>query len=137
MELLCTPGTVVFVASGWPERENAAKLMRELEKRGLVVAHDWTRGTQGGDRGKTATSDLAGVKRAQVLIAVMTDAKYEYKGTWFETGCAVGSGIPTILISPFTKAEDAVTARNVYFHLPSHTRFNSVDAMLTQIDARI
>jgi len=135
MALDLLPGTPVFVASGWVERAAAAAFMRTLEKPpyGLVITHDWTGGAEGGTKADTAERDEAGIRAAKVLVAVMTHKTYEYKGTWFEIGYALGRGLPVVLISPFVRAEDAVTARNVYFHHKGLHRFSSVATFLAAL----
>jgi nucleoside 2-deoxyribosyltransferase len=135
MAIQLSPGTPVFVASGWIEREAAAAFMRTLEQPpyNLVITHDWTGGGNGASLAEMAARDEAGIRAAGVLIAVMTHKTYEYKGTWFEIGFALGRGLPVVLISPFVTKDDAVTARNVYFHHKDLRRFATVDAFLTAL----
>lgn len=134
MDALRTPGTVVFVATGWPQRTEGAALMRLLEQRGLRIACDWT-SQPATNKKDTSVRDVAAMQQAQVLVAVMTLSAYAYKGTWTEVGMALGRGIPVVLVSPFVEGE-ADCAKNVYFHHPSFLRFASADALLQAIMRR-
>jgi len=135
MNILRTKGSVVFVASGWNQKEAAHALMLEVEKRGLQIARDWTTGANGLTKREMSVRDVEAMCKAQVLVAVMTLQHYEYKGTWTEVGMALGRGIPVVLVSPFVKEEEAVCAKNVYFHHPSFTRFKNAEELLAAIDS--
>ena len=128
MHLLCTPGTRVFVATGYIQRHEGAALMRELEKQhGLVITCDWTKETLAPlTMSQKAIRDTSAVRSAHVLVALMTLPSYEYKGTFTELGMALGLGIPIVLISPFTVTTDAKCARNIYFHCPEFKRYTSL-----------
>lgn len=115
MDLLRTPGTRVFVATGFGQRSDGAALMEELRKRGATITRDWTT-PHSHKHADTADLDVAAVTSAQVLVVLMTLVKYEYKGTFTEIGMAIGANIPIVMISPFINVDDAVCARNVYFH---------------------
>lgn len=128
---LRTPGTHVFVATGFSQQKLAQDLMAALTTRGLDITCDWTRPPPGLDAAQKAMADHVGVMDADVVIAVMTLPAYEYKGTWTEIGIALGARRPVLLISPFTK-EDATCAKNVYFYHPAITRgIASVDELLS------
>jgi hypothetical protein len=133
MEHLCKPGTGVFVATGFGQKADGKALMEALCARGLTITCDWTTAPPGLSRADMATRDVAGVMRAQVLVALMTLPSYEYKGTFTEIGIAIGAGIPVVLVSPFIQPDDAICARNVYFHLPTIQRYPSVAKLLEAI----
>ncbi len=140
MDRLRTPGTFVFVATGFKQKADGKALMNELVEHGLTITCDWT-SASGLEISEMATRDVAGVKRAQgrrspsappvvtirqVLVALMTLDNYEYKGTFTEIGIALGADIPVVIISPFTKSTEAICARNIYFHHPSIERYPTV-----------
>jgi nucleoside 2-deoxyribosyltransferase len=130
MNLLRQANTRVFVATGFAQKQDGAALMDSLRKRGAVITCDWTVPTQL-SREEIADRDEAALKTSQVLVVLMSLKDYDYKGTFFEMGFALGAGIPIILITPFTRSTDAVCVKNVYFHLKSFIRHRSVDAFLT------
>lgn len=134
MELLRTPFKTVFVATGFKQKADGRLLMHELQQRQLLIACDWTVEHAGLTKAAMAVRDVDAMKRADVLVAVMTLTDYEYKGTWTEIGMALGRGIPVVLVSPFEKAEDAICARNVYFHHPSFVRVHNASTLLASID---
>jgi hypothetical protein len=130
---LRTPGTKVFLASGWKQREFARKCMDTLVTTlGVNITRDWTKETMSPLQNR-ALGALAAVKEAQVLVAVMTLNDYEYKGTFTEIGIALGANIPVIIVSPFRKYEDAICARNVYFHMPTFARFTTLADLVSAV----
>jgi Fe2+ transport system protein FeoA len=132
LALLRTASVRVFVASGWIERAGAAEVMRQLRALGCTITHDWTV-PQSTDPARTAALDLAGVRAAEVVVAVMAHPSYEYKGTFTEIGIALGARIPVLLVSPFKDGNQAVCARNVYFHSAELERCESVEALLAAL----
>lgn len=110
--------------------------MRALEQRGLVIACDWATAAPGLSKAEMAARDIGAMFRAQVLVAVMTLKDYEYKGTWTEIGMAIGRRIPIVLVSPFNVPEDAVCARNVYFHNTDFVRYPSTASLLQALDSK-
>jgi nucleoside 2-deoxyribosyltransferase len=135
MEHLAAPGVKVFVATGFPQKEDARRVMSALIARGVGVTYDWTRPRTGLDRLNMAMADAAGVKAADALIAIMTLPDYDYKGTWTEIGMAIGHGHPILLVSPFADNDPAAKcAKNVYFAHPNMLRVaKSVDEFLERL----
>lgn len=83
----------IYVAGGFPNRHVLRDFMSELERQGHKITHDWTsyelvytdRHTRSV---KCAKADITGVCNADLVIAVMTDSDYEYKGTRHELGAS-------------------------------------------------
>lgn len=134
LQRLRTSGARVFVATGFRQQKLAQDLMSALKLRGHVITCDWTRPVPGMSAADKAVADHRGVVEAEVVIAVMTLKDYEYKGTWTEIGIALGAGRPVLLVTPFTKSEDATCAKNVYFWHPAITRgIVSVEDLLSRL----
>lgn len=53
-----------------------------------------------------------GVQNADVVIALMDDPKYPYRGTLFELGVALGLNKRVFVVTPYLKFDP----ENVFFH---------------------
>jgi hypothetical protein len=137
MDLLRTPGTSVFVATGFAQKAEGATLMGQLRNRDLVVTCDWTvEAISPLNHCEKARRDVMGVKSAQVLVVLMTLPKYVYNGTFTEIGIAIGRDMPIVLISPFVSDQDADCAKNIYFHYERFIRRPDSSTFLAEIDGK-
>ncbi len=137
MELLrCrSPAIKVFVATGYHQKADAALLMGELRARNLTISCDWTVASTLSIEAMAAR-DVEAVRTSDVLVALMTVADYEYKGTFTEIGMAIGAGVPVVVVSPFMHAYEATCAENVYFHCDRLRRYLTVQAFLEALDKK-
>ena len=83
----------IYVAGAWTHREELRKLMDDIEQLGHTITHDWTSNeleyNDYHERSvRCARADIKGVCDADLVIAVMTDDLYQYKGTRHELGAA-------------------------------------------------
>lgn len=125
----------VFVASGMPQKTEAAALMATLVKRGMTITYDWTRPPPGVGLPGISKLDKEGVRSAAVVVVLMTLPAYDYKGTFTELGLALGAGKPIVLISPFTQPAEATCAKVPYFHDEEiAARYPSIEAFLAGLD---
>ena len=86
----------VYVAGAWPRREEIKKVMINVEELGCKITHDWTSYeltyTDRHDRSrKCALADIEGVVTADIVIALLTDDDYAYRGTSSEIGAALAA----------------------------------------------
>lgn len=99
-------------------------MMEDLEARGHEITFDWTKNPESGIRSDWSEhSQEARVRALQERIAVNTAdlviLLYEATGLGclFETGMAMGAGIPTIVVTN--------TRESVFFYLPWVQRVHS------------
>lgn len=101
-----------YVAGKWTDGPKIREVMAHLAKNGIEITHDWTSYeiippgkvlTREEDFARLqdcADHDIDGVRRAEVVVALLTDAKYPYRGTCAEFGAALALGKPVILVIP-------------------------------------
>lgn len=114
-----------YMGGKWANRIEIHMLIEQLEDLGARVTHDWTR-TKADDppteeqQHDAAEKDVNGVRDADVVILLMTDKTYAYRGTCTELGVALGCCKEHIwIVGPST----ADAARNVFWHHPRVRHF--------------
>jgi len=111
--------TKVYVAGKWSDKDIIRKYIDAL-KLLVQVTYDWTRSNEyksGGsceEKSMFAYLDAEGVKNADILIVILTDPHYEYRGTCTEMGIAIGLDKPVVLICPFEYAD--IQTNIFYWH---------------------
>jgi hypothetical protein len=103
-----------YVAGKFMDFEKIRVVMTELKNEGIEITHDWTQNEAATENrhydicsgedtkrmGMFGRYDVEGVKSADVLVVIMDQCEYPYRGTWTEVGVALGSDIPIILYCP-------------------------------------
>jgi nucleoside 2-deoxyribosyltransferase len=84
----------IYLAGKWADRANIRTIMDSLEAKGHTITHDWTSHENENDRSpeylkRCAHLDIEGVRNAELIIVLMTDPKYAYRGSFTEIGAAV------------------------------------------------
>lgn len=108
-----------YVAGKWHDKGTVQNVMREIRTGGHVVTHDWTtyeiKYTDEEERMRIAAAkDIEGVCDCDVLIAIMIDPDYAYRGTFTEIGAAIALGKKAYVIGPKTTA----AAQNCFWWHP-------------------
>jgi nucleoside 2-deoxyribosyltransferase len=80
----------IYIAGKWTSKQDIQQKMQQLKLLGHEITHDWT--SNDGTLQESAILDINGVKNADIVIAVMDDPVYPYRGTLCEIGCALGLG---------------------------------------------
>jgi hypothetical protein len=102
----------IYVAGSWKDRVHLRETyMQPLRALGYEITHDWTR-VEIGDvdsrlakvNRQLAAQDIDGVKKADVVVVIIENLKYAYRGTCCEIGCALGLGKPVLLYHPLRKS---------------------------------
>ena len=119
----------VYVAGGWAFRHKVKSVMDELRGNSLFrVISGWVERENGAnspdDLADDALHDIDEVTEAEVVLAVMDDPKYAYRGTFTEIGCALGQKKPVMILCPGTseKKDDGSYSyshycqTNVFYH---------------------
>jgi nucleoside 2-deoxyribosyltransferase len=135
----------IYTAGGWPFRGEISDINNELKSKGLDVISTWIEAETGistpEDSAKDAVRDVEEIKKCDILLAIMTDEKYAYRGTWFEIGCALALNKKIIIVCPYgeTKVSDTkyeythYCMTNVFFWHPSITRLKTLNDALSYI----
>ena len=119
----------VFISGRWDQRHEIQKRMEELRRAGYEITHDWT--VYRGAAYMKAEADLEGIKAADVLISLMDDPKYAYRGTFTEMGAALALGKPIFVVSP-PDQDDAYYMSNCFYHHPNLRHFPTWESLWQQ-----
>lgn len=135
----------IYVAGKWDDKVPIQQVMGYLVSMGHTITHDWTRFEVGTNPhinifdsrphhlqhlSISAQLDIDGVRHADLVLVLMTDSKYAYRGSFSELGCALGLGKPIVMVCP---DPNAYCRSNCFFHHPSIIHFNDVDSALKYI----
>jgi hypothetical protein len=123
------------------EKEYIRSAQAQIRKTGLVISHDWTAETVGETESyyeylaRCAKLDMDGVRAADVVVALMMDPKYAYRGTFTEIGGALALGRVVVIVSPHDYASLSA-AENCFFHHPSVIHVRTIDEAMPFITGR-
>lgn len=128
----------IYVAGKWHDKASIRGIMGQLEKLGHQITHDWTKNeieTRTPEALRYyATLDLAGVDKADILVVIMTDKEYSYRGTFTEIGFAIGKCKPVYLycdLDPKNPSHHCFD--NVFFHYPTIRHYTKLDDLMSEL----
>ena len=124
-----------YIAGKYAHRKLLGLKRDELIKLGNEVTHDWmsyelpkrTHKTMG----MYAHNDIRGVTNADVVIFVMDDDSYAYRGTFTELGAALALRKPIIMYTP---EGTQYCKTNVFWHHPSIHHHQTWKGVLKEVD---
>lgn len=110
----------IYVGGKYQDASIIRENIYDLIDVGYTVTHDWTSVEQH-DRGysalgKYAQYDIEGVSESDIVILIMDDPEYAYRGTFTELGCALGLDKRIIIVNPH---ENSYCMSNCFYHHPS------------------
>ena len=128
----------VYVAGKWSDRKQLQLVMNDLRDLGFDVISGWV---EREDRaytpealGRCGKLDIDEVSECDVLLAVMNDPEYPYRGTYSEVGCALGLKKKVVVVCNGTSEckEDKYEfshycMRNVFYWHPSIVHVSTID----------
>lgn len=76
------------------------------------------------------THEITGVQTADVLIVIMDDPEYDYRGTYCEVGCALGLDKPILLFNP---CDLSYATTNIFYFHPNIKHFNNLDDIIQEL----
>jgi len=132
----------VYIAGKFDDKEKIRKYMDQVENLGHKITHDWTNfevkndpdnllGGDGENMSESAKYDINGVKECDVMIVVMEDKDYPYRGTFTELGCALGLEKTIVIWCPNPKAS---CRTNCFFYHPSILHVDHWEQVLEVFD---
>lgn len=88
----------IYVAGAFKHKEKIQKIMNDLITLGFTITHNWTSYeltyTDQHERNKNcALKDVKGVVEADLLLVILDDDNYPYRGTSSEIGAALSKKI--------------------------------------------
>jgi hypothetical protein len=129
----------VFVAGKYGDRLLLRERMKALHNLGYVITHDWTyidadTNTDTNTDKKISKQDIAmmdvnGVKTCDILIVILDDKNYPYRGTMTELGIAIGLNKKIFVVISNEAKETMMT--NIYLHYKNNLHiFNNWNELL-------
>lgn len=126
----------VYVAGQYSKRFALNLRVKEMEaSMGVIVTHNWMTYEEGHtceQKASYAFEDIRGVQTADVVIAVMDDAEYAFRGTFGEMCAALALGRPVFVVTPPHDGEWYCETNVFYWH-PAIRRFPTWEAALSAL----
>lgn len=118
----------VYLAGKFANKRSLALKRNQIQALGHAITFDWISHechdpTSSKQLGECARKDLRGVSNADVVMVVMDDPKYSYRGTFTEIGAAIALKKKLILVSP--NNPDAYYYSNIFWHHPHIDRVDT------------
>ena len=135
----------IYTASGWPFRQEIAKLNVRLMDKCYDVVSTWIEAETGistpEDYSVDAMRDVAQVCGCDILLAIMIDPDYTYRGTWTEIGMALALNKRIIIVCPGTAIKESNTKytfshhcmTNVFYWHPRIQRVQTFEEALSSL----
>jgi hypothetical protein len=98
MNTTCTLKKKVYIAGKYTD-PFISECMEIIKSKGHEITHDWVK-KLGSLPCDAAINDIIGVKRCDILIAIMDDPDYAYRGTFTEIGAALALEKRIIIVNP-------------------------------------
>jgi nucleoside 2-deoxyribosyltransferase len=118
----------IYLAGKWGDRALIRDIMKRLEtEQKHTITHYWPECEDVEDTprdlGECARLDIEGVRNAEVVIVLMTDPNYAYRGSFTEIGAALALGKPLYIVCHH---EEAYCKTNCFFWHPNITHVESL-----------
>lgn len=128
----------IYLAGMWCDRVNIRKIMAEIEEaHGHRITHYWPDMENGPNTpeflGNCAKDDIIGVKNADVVIILMTDPKYPYRGTFTEIGAALALEKRIFIVGC---PEESYAKTNCFFWHPNIEYASTLQSVLQILNSR-
>ena len=123
----------IYLAGALKNKIFIRQKMTELQQLGHQITHDWTKFETIpliDEFPRRAVDDINGVKETDLLIAIMDDAKYAYRGTFTEIGCALGLNKNVLILCPVIEGEKNFCQTNCFYYHPLVQHFTTWNDLL-------
>ena len=117
-----------YLISKFSNRENVAERIKEVQEIGFDITHNWTEKKHYSQpKSDQVEQDINGVRKADIIIAIIDNPKYQYRGSFAEIGCALGLDKTVFLIT--NNCEKGSAAHCFLFH-KNIIRFQTWDGFM-------
>jgi len=104
-----------YLIGRFSNREIISEKIKEIEQIGFNNTHNWTdEKNYSQPKSNQVEQDINGVIKADIIIAIIDNPKYQYRGSFAEIGCALGLGKIVYLIT--NNCERGSVAHCFLFH---------------------
>jgi len=107
----------VYIAGKWNDKDKIGSIMDDYEKKGFIITHRWNEyeADPNNKLGDMAAKDINAIQESDIVLVIMDDSVYEYRGTFTEMGAAIALKKDLIVYCP---NEKAFCKTNCFFHHP-------------------
>lgn len=125
-----------YIAGKWTEKNTIQLWIKTMQDMGHVITHNWTLIEESDkksyeDCARFAEFDVNGVRDADVLIIVITDPSYPYRGTCCELGIALALN-KQVMICNLCPVSPAFRT-NIFTYHPLVKWFDSAEKLVSQL----
>jgi nucleoside 2-deoxyribosyltransferase len=111
----------IYLAGKYADRVKLGVKRDELRCLGHSITHDWMTYESSGPNtpeklGEFAKFDIDGVMQSDVVVQVLDDPEYAYRGTFTELGAAIASNKYIVMVLP---AGEMKCKENVFCYHPA------------------
>ena len=127
----------VYLAGQYSKRRTLETRADELEERGATITHRWMSYEEGHSPTQVASyafEDIRAVQTADLVIAVMDDPKYAYRGTFGEVCAGLALQKPVIILTPEHSGPKWYCETNVFYWHPSVQHVETWEQVLALYD---
>ena len=127
----------IYVGGAYGNKKNVQNLIDNLKAKGHTITHDWTRVVKHDTKEskmQEAVNDINGVKNATLVVIIMDDPNYAYRGTWTEMGAAMATDKHILVI---TNGMDTEKIKNVFIHHPNVSFVAYYDDLIRVIESGV
>lgn len=117
------PKIRIYLDGKYADSSEHDKKMVQLGAMGHEITHNWTKNEELflNDKASISIANINGVKNADILIIIMDDENYAYRGTFVELGVALACNKKVFVLCPhFEKLEN-----NVFLNHPNVMIFDN------------
>ena len=132
----------IYIVGSWKHRTDVAHYIKRIHNVGFAeTVHNWTKHIPPSINTEvfkeTAIEDIEAVKKAEVVVAIMNQSKYPYRGTNCEIGAALGLGKPVLIFNPNHDVNNIHNSEfhesNVFYFHPLIKHFVNFDNLITEL----
>ena len=132
----------IYVAGGWSFRVHLQQIMNQLKEKGFNVVSNWPSRENGirtpQQLEQDAKWDILEVLQCDVLIAIMDNKDYPYRGTFTEIGCSIGANKRTIIVCPGEYDQESCKythdcMNNLFYFYPNIIHVNTLEEAIKLI----
>lgn len=93
----------IYISGKWSHKNIIKPFIEAYQKEGFNITHDWTRvedidKKSDKELSKYAKLDIESIAKADILVIIISDPKYTYRGTCVELGAAIALNKSIIII---------------------------------------
>ena len=129
---MSTSALKVYVTGKWADHDFLSEVIETLETNyNIQITYNWTVGRGDHTRDELCQLNVSGVKECDLLLVVITDEHYEYRGTFTEIGVALGANKKIIMVNPF---KHSYCSEHFFYNHPQINHVNSFDNLHNELE---